>query len=112
MSVLAFASDDQDAVHEFEAGWSLTMQNLARNIREPLRPEEVREYARSDAFLSRRRDKDPRMVTGEAYDVATRLAEMKDRAEVDEIVIVTPSIDRPRRIASFEAVADAWRALG
>lgn len=108
MSVLAFASDDQDAVHEFEAGWALTMQNLARNIREPLRPEEVREYARSDAFLARRRDRDPRMVTGEAYDVVARLAEMRQRAEVDEIVVVTPSIDRARRIASFEAIGDAW----
>ncbi|HEX6248178.1 MAG TPA: MsnO8 family LLM class oxidoreductase, partial [Nocardioidaceae bacterium] len=27
MSVLAFASDDRDAVYEFEAGWALTMQN-------------------------------------------------------------------------------------
>ena len=108
MSVLTFASDDQEAVHEFEAGWALTMQNLARNIREPLRPEQVVEFARSEAFLSRRRDRDPRMVTGQADDVVARLAEMRARAQVDELVLVTPSLDRKRRIDSFRAVAEAW----
>ena len=112
MSVLAFAGDDRDSVYEFEAGWALTMQNLARNIREPLRPEEVREYAASDAFRSRRRDQDPRMVTGEAAEVVERLAEMKQRAEVDELVVVTPSLDRKRRIESYRQIADAWRAAG
>ena len=28
---------------------------------------------------------------------------------MDEIVIVTPNLDRARRTASFEAIADAWR---
>ncbi|HEX5772242.1 MAG TPA: LLM class flavin-dependent oxidoreductase [Nocardioidaceae bacterium] len=110
MSVLAFASDDQESVYEFEAGWALTMQNLARNIREPLRPEQVREYAESDTFRARRQDRDPRMVTGEASDVVARLAEMKEVAQVDELVIVTPSLDRKRRIESYRQVADAWRA--
>ena len=50
MSVLAFASEDEDAVLEFEAAWTLTMHNLSRGIREPLRPEEVRAFAASDAF--------------------------------------------------------------
>lgn len=108
MSVLAFASDDRDSVYEFEAGWALTMQNLARNIREPLRPEQVREYAASDAFRSRRQDRDPRMVTGEASDVVARLTEMKERAQVDELVVVTPSLDRKRRIESCRQIADAW----
>ena len=109
MSVLAFASDDQESVYEFEAGWALTMQNLARNIREPLRPEQVREHARSDEFRSRRRDRDPRMATGEPADVVQRLAEMKDKAEVDEIVVVTPSLDRARRIDSYRQIAQSWR---
>lgn len=109
MSVLAFASDDQESVFEFEAGWALTMQNLARNIREPLRPEQVREYAESDTFRSRRRDRDPRMVTGEAADVVSRLAEMREIAQADELVIVTPSLDRKRRIESYRQIADAWR---
>ena len=30
MSVLAFASDDDEAVLDFEAAWTLTMQNLRR----------------------------------------------------------------------------------
>ena len=111
MSVLAFASDDQDSVFEFEAGWALTMQNLARNIREPLRPEEVVEYARSDAFRSRRRERDPRMVTGQAGEVVARLAEMKEQAVVDELVIVTPSLDRKRRIDSYRQIAEAWPSV-
>ena len=39
MSVLAFASQDDEAVLEFEAAWTLTMQNIRRGEREPLRPE-------------------------------------------------------------------------
>jgi luciferase family oxidoreductase group 1 len=108
MSVLAFASDDEDAVLEFEAAWTLTLQNLARNIREPLRPEQVSEFARSASFRSRRRSRDPRMVTGEAKQVVERLLEMKERALVDELVIVSPSLDRQRRIGSYRAIAEAW----
>jgi luciferase family oxidoreductase group 1 len=110
MSVLSFASDDPDAVAEFEAGWTLTIANLRRGIREPLRPEQVREYARSPEF--RRDSRDGRMVTGEAKAVVERLLELKSDAEVDEIVVVTPNLDRTRRTASFRAIADAWRAAG
>jgi alkanesulfonate monooxygenase SsuD/methylene tetrahydromethanopterin reductase-like flavin-dependent oxidoreductase (luciferase family) len=49
------------------------------------------------------------MVTGEPKDVAERLLDMKQRAQVDEIVVVTPSLDRARRRGSFEALAQAWR---
>jgi luciferase family oxidoreductase group 1 len=110
MSVLAFASEDQEAVLEFEAAWSLTMRNLARNHREPLRPEEVRDHARSEGFLSRRRERDPRMATGEPLQVVEQLADLKERAQVDELVIVTPSLDRKRRIESYRQLADAWRS--
>jgi luciferase family oxidoreductase group 1 len=108
MSVLAFASDDEDAVFEFEAAWTLTLQNLARNIREPLRPEQVTDFARSESFRSRRQSRDPRMVTGEAKQVVERLLEMKERALVDELVIVSPSLGRERRIRSYRAIAEAW----
>ena len=110
MSVLSFASDDADAVLEFEAGWSLTMQNLARGIREPLRPEDVRAYATSSEFRSRRlvEQPDERMVTGPADEVVARLRALQERAQVDELVLVTPSIDRARRVASLEAIARAW----
>ena len=110
MSVLSFASDDPDAVAEFEAGWTLTIANLRRGIREPLRPEQVREYARSPEF--RRDSRDGRMVTGEAKAVVQRLLELKAEAEVDEIVVVTPNLDRTRRTASFRAIADSWRTAG
>ena len=35
MSVLAFASHDDEAIGEFEAAWTLTLQNLRRGEREP-----------------------------------------------------------------------------
>jgi luciferase family oxidoreductase group 1 len=108
MSVLAFASDDEQAVIEFEAGWTLTIQNLRRGKREPLRPEEVQKLAASAEFRSARHDSG-RMVTGEPKAVAERLLEMKELAEVDEIVVVTPSLKRDRRKASYAAIADAWR---
>jgi len=108
MSVLTFASEDDEAVLEFEAAWTLTMANLSRGKREPLRPEEVRDFARSEAFRGSRRD-DSRMVTGSGKVVAERLLEMKELAQVDELVLVTPSLDRQRRTDSYLAVADAWR---
>ncbi|HEY0718018.1 MAG TPA: hypothetical protein VGD68_10410, partial [Streptosporangiaceae bacterium] len=85
------------------------MQNLRRNIREPLRPEQVLEVSRSAGFRAARRD-DGRMITGEPKVVAERLLEMKDQAQVDEIVVVTPSLDRDRRVGSYVAIADAVRA--
>jgi len=108
MSVLAFASHDEEAIIEFEAAWTLTMRNIRRGEREPLRPEAVTEFARSDEFRASRHD-DGRMMTGEPKAVAERLLEMKDLAKVDEIVVVTPSLDRQRRTDSYVAVADAWR---
>lgn len=105
MSVLAYASDDDTAVREFEAGWALTIANIRRGIREPLRPEQVRELAGSETFRA-----DPnRMVTGAPAIVATRLRELAAEAQVDELVIVTPSIDRDRRIESYAAIAHALR---
>jgi luciferase family oxidoreductase group 1 len=108
MSVLAFASDDDEAVAQFEAAWTLTMRNIRRGVREPLRPEEVTEFARSPEFRAGRGD-DGRMVTGAPKAVAERLLEMRQAAEADEIVVVTPSLDRARRTGSFAAIADAWR---
>ena len=108
MSVLAFASEDAEAVIEFEAAWTLTIANLRRGKREPLRPEEVSDLAASPEFRGGHRD-DGAMVTGEPKAVAERLLEMRQLAEVDEIVVVTPSVRRERRQASYSALADAWR---
>ena len=47
MSVLAFASEDDESVADFEAAWTLTIQNIRRGVREPLRPEQVRDVVRS-----------------------------------------------------------------
>lgn len=110
ISVLAFASDDEQAVLEFEAAWALTMINLQRNRRTPLRPEEVTEYAASEDFLRRRQPRDGRMATGTAKDVVEQLRELQDQAQADELVVVTPSLDRTRRIASYREIAEAWRA--
>jgi luciferase family oxidoreductase group 1 len=108
MSVLAFGSEDPDAVIDFEAAWTLTIQNIRRGIREPLRPEKVKELASSADFRGSRTE-EGRMVTGEPKAVVERLMEMKDQAQADEIVVVTPSLDRERRKASYAAIADAWR---
>ena len=88
----------------------LTIQNIRRGIREPLRPEQVTDVARSAEFRAGHRD-DGHMVTGEPKAVAERLQEMKERAQADEIVVVTPSLDRDRRIGSYIALADAWRGV-
>lgn len=108
MSVLTFAGDDDADVREFEAAWTLTMRNLRQGIRTPLRPEDVREFATSADF-ERRDAYDPRMVTGTAKGVVGRLRELQAEAQVDELVLVTPGLDRARRTASLVAVADAWR---
>ena len=108
MSVLTFASEDPEAVLDFEAGWTLTIQNLVRGIRELLRPEEVRDFARSPGFRRAPRD-EARMVTGEPKAVAERLLELRDAAQVDEIVVVTPGLDRQRRTDSLRSLAEAWR---
>jgi luciferase family oxidoreductase group 1 len=108
ISVLAFASDDDDARREFVAAWTLTLRNLSRGVREPLRPEQVQEFARSPEGRASRLD-DTRMVTGPAKVVVERLAEMRELAEADELVLVTPGLDRQRRADSFAAIADAWR---
>jgi luciferase family oxidoreductase group 1 len=109
MSVLAFASEDEAAQREFVAGWTLTMRNLARGVREPLRPEEVRALAGSEDFPAPGRD-DGRMVVGEPRRVAERLRTLQVEARADEVVVVTPSIDRSRRADSYRALAAAWRA--
>jgi alkanesulfonate monooxygenase SsuD/methylene tetrahydromethanopterin reductase-like flavin-dependent oxidoreductase (luciferase family) len=49
------------------------------------------------------------MVTGEPKAVVERLLEMKQLAQADEIVVVTPSLDRERRRESYVALAEAWR---
>src|SRR5450755_3667602 len=56
MSVLVFASHDDEAIMDFEAAWTLTSQNVSLGIREPLRPEQVHEFARSPEFRASRAD--------------------------------------------------------
>ena len=105
MSVLTFASEDEQAQREFVAGWALTMRNLARGVREPLRPEEVTAYAATREV----RYDDERMVVGEPKQVVERLLELRDAAQVDEVVVVTPGLGRARRARSLTDLADAWR---
>ena len=105
--MLAFASDDPASVATFEAGWRLTMANLRRGVREPLRPEEVEALASSPEFAALPRD-DGRMVTGSPDDVAKGLRSIQEQTQADEVVVVTPAIDRTRRIESYRAIAAAW----
>ncbi len=84
------------------------MRNIARGVREPLRPEQVREFARSQRSS---REPSRRQPDGHrrAKLVAERLHEMKEQSQADEVVLVTPGLDRHRRAESFVAVAEAWR---
>jgi luciferase family oxidoreductase group 1 len=107
VSVLAFASDDPASLATFEAGWRLTMANLRRGVREPLRPEEVEALASSPDFAALPRD-DGRMVVGPPGEVAAGLRAIQERTQADEVVVVTPVIDRTRRIESYRAIAAAW----
>jgi len=107
ISVLAFASEDPAEVTRFEAGWALTMLNLRRNIREPIRPEAVEEFAASAEFRDAPRDPD-RMATGPADQVVGRLQQLQQESQADEVVLVTPGLDRAARIASFESIGAAW----
>ncbi len=109
MSVLAFASDDEASVRDFEAAWTLTIRNIRQGKREPLPPERVAEFAASAEFAATR-NVDGRMVTGSPGQVVRKLQEMKEHAQADEIVVVTPSLDRDRRRSSFAAIAAAWRS--
>src|SRR6202020_500451 len=68
MSVLPSPSHDDEAIIDFEAAWTLTIQNLRRGIREPLRPEQVRDFARSPEFHASRDE--GRMGSGEPQGVA------------------------------------------
>lgn len=107
VSVLAFASDDQNQVRQFRAAWALTMANLARGIREPIRPEQIAEYAQSPQFLATPHD-EQRMAVGTADQVVQRLRQIQQQGRTDEVVVVTPGLDRAARIASFQAIAAAW----
>jgi luciferase family oxidoreductase group 1 len=111
MSVLAFASDDPTSIRDFEAAWTLTIRNIRQGKREPLPPERIAEFAASEEFDATR-NVDGRMVTGTPLEVVARLQQMRREAQADEIVVVTPSLDRDRRCASFAAIADAWRSSG
>ncbi|MFV0251876.1 MAG: LLM class flavin-dependent oxidoreductase [Beutenbergiaceae bacterium] len=107
ISVLAFASDDPDQVTLFRAGWALTMLNLARGVREPLRPEQVAEFAASPLFHQASAH-EPRMAVGTADDVVRQLRDLQQQGQTDEVVVVTPGLNRAQRIASFQAIASAW----
>ena len=108
--MLTFASSDAEAVRTFEAGWTLTIQNLRRGIREPLRPADVEDFAQSAAFRTAR-NHDDRMITGEPKLVAERLLQLKQDAQAAEVIVVPPGLHRTRRRDSYLALADAWRQV-
>ena len=109
MSLLAFASDDPESVAQFRAAWALTMAQIRRgNLQSQLRPQEIEDAARSAEFRDDGFAWDY-MVTGKPDAVVERLLGMKTKAEADELVIVSPGVDRTRRIASYRAIAQAWR---
>jgi luciferase family oxidoreductase group 1 len=108
LSLLAFASEDPDSVAQFRAAWALTMANIRRGIQSQLRFEEIAAAARAPEFRDDGFAWDY-MVAGTPQSVVERLLEIKAKAQADELVIVSPGLDRPRRIASYQAIANAWR---
>jgi luciferase family oxidoreductase group 1 len=107
LSLLAFASEDPDSVAQFRAAWALTMANIRRGIQNQLQLNEIAEAARSPQFRDERYAWD-HMVVGTPNDVVERLIDIKAKAEADELVLVSPGLDRARRIASYQAIADGW----
>jgi len=110
LSLLAFASEDPDAVAQFRAAWALSMANIRRGIQIQLRPDEIAAAARSPEFRDAGFARDY-LVAGTPQSVVGRLLEIKAKAQADELVIVSPSLGRARRIASYQAIANAWRVV-
>lgn len=109
LSLLAFASDDPDSVAQFRAAWALTMAQIRRgNLQSQLRRQEIEEAARLAEFRDDGFAADY-MVVGTPKAVVERLLDMQSEAEADELVIVSPGLDPARRIASYQAIAAAWR---
>lgn len=109
MSVLAFASDNEQDRVRFEAAWELMLHNQRRGITTSPSPADVDAFASSHEFIHGTRNPS-RMTVGTPAQVVEALQELQTEAEADEIVIVTPGLPRDTRIQSYQAIADAWRA--
>jgi hypothetical protein len=65
---------------------------------------EIAEAAHSPEFQDERYAWD-HMVVGKPHEVVERLIDIKARAEADELVLVSPGLDRSRRITRNAAIA-------
>ncbi|MBB3753852.1 luciferase family oxidoreductase group 1 [Mycolicibacterium sp. BK634] len=108
LSVLAFASEDPDAVAEFRAAWALTMANIRRGIQNQLEPSEIAQASHSPEFRDESFARDY-MVVGRPQAVVERLMQLQAESRADELVLVSPGLDRARRIASYQAIAQEWQ---
>lgn len=81
---------------------SLFVQVPRSDVAFQLQMNEIAEAARSPEFQDERHASD-HMVVGEPHEVVERLIDIKARAEADELVLVSPGLDRSRRITRNEA---------
>jgi luciferase family oxidoreductase group 1 len=107
LSLLAFASEDEDSVAQFRAAWALTMDNIRRRIQNPIVMSEIADAARAAEFHDEGYARDY-MVVGNPETVVERLIGIKAQAQADELVLVSPGLDRARRITSYQAIAGDW----
>jgi len=107
LSLLAFASEDEDSVAQFRAAWALTMANIGKGIQNQILLSEIADAARAAEFHDEGYARDY-MVVGKPETVVERLIEIKAQAQADELVLVSPGLDRARRITSYQAIAAEW----
>jgi alkanesulfonate monooxygenase SsuD/methylene tetrahydromethanopterin reductase-like flavin-dependent oxidoreductase (luciferase family) len=83
------------------------MDNIRRGIQAPIVMSEVADAARAAEFHDEGYARDY-MVVGSPETVVERLIEIKEQAQADELVLVSPGLDRARRISSYQAIAGEW----
>jgi luciferase family oxidoreductase group 1 len=105
VSTIAFASEDEAQVAEFEAFWTLNMMKIRSGRTSPTSPEEIKEFAASAAYPTHREQMSSRLNAGTPDVVANRLRKLVEETEADELIVVTPSTAYEARLRSYELLA-------
>jgi luciferase family oxidoreductase group 1 len=105
ISALALASDDQDVVEDFTAGWALQMQRIRSGQTTRPTSGEIRAFRLSEDYERIAPGLEGRVFAGTADDVAKRLTALADEAGADEITLVSPTPDHGAKLRSLELLA-------
>jgi alkanesulfonate monooxygenase SsuD/methylene tetrahydromethanopterin reductase-like flavin-dependent oxidoreductase (luciferase family) len=84
------------------------MANIRRGIQNQLQASEIAHASHSPEFRDESFARDY-MVVGRPQAVVERLLELQAESQADELVLVSPGLDRARRIASYQAIAEEWQ---